>query len=216
MTLVPFAKELRRHGWSVAVPPLREALRTPRPQWRAIVDLATVGQRRPDIIVGHSGAGVLLPVLAEALDPTFVAFIDAVVPDGDTYTPSTEFVKFIDSLATHGSLLPQWHLWWGHDVMTELVPDADQRAQIAADTPRVPRSFYDDAVQLPNGWSSRAGCVMLQLSAGYEEFRSRAETLGWPTDAIDGQHLDVATRPAVVRERLLQLLATSVDSPQSG
>jgi hypothetical protein len=216
MTLAPFAEELRSDGWSVAVPDLRVGLRAPGPQWRVIVDMALVGQRRPDIIVGHSGAGVLLPVLAEALDPAFVAFVDAVVPDGDTYTPSTEFVEFIDSLETDGSLLPPWHLWWGRDVMTDLVPDPDLRAQIAADTPRVPRRFYDDAVQLPNGWSGRAGCVMLQLSAGYEQFRRRAETLGWPTDAIDGQHLDVATRPAVVREHLLQLIANGRASPQPG
>ncbi|CAN5723098.1 hypothetical protein BH24ACT5_BH24ACT5_27140 [soil metagenome] len=207
MTLVPFAEELRRHDWAVALPDLRDALRAPRPQWRAIVDLVTRGQGRPDIIVGHSGAGVLLPVLAEALDPTFVAFVDAIVPDGDTYEPAAEFVEFIDSLDTDRSMLPPWHHWWGHDVMTDLVPDADLRVKIAADTPQVPRSFYDDAVHLPARWSDRAGCVMLQLSAGYAEFRTRAEAFGWPTGLIDGQHLDVATRPEVVREHLLQLIA---------
>lgn len=45
--------------------------------------------------------------------------------------------------------------------MAELVPDVQLRAQIAADTPRVPRSFYDDVVQLPDDWGRRAGCVML-------------------------------------------------------
>lgn len=208
-TLVPLARELRRHGWTVAVPDLRGALREPPPQWHAIVELATRGQGRPDLVVGHSGAGVVLPIIAEVLDPAFVAFVDAVVPHGDTYEASSEFVQFIDTLDTDGPLLPPWHRWWGHEVMAALVPDATLREQIARDTPRVPRSFYDDAVHLPSQWCDRTGCVMLQLSGGYDEFRVRAERLGWPTGLIDGRHLDVATRPNLVCEHLLELIAAS-------
>lgn len=209
-TITPLGAELRRRGWRVAAPDLRGALQAPRPQWRAIVDLVMSGGSQPDVIIGHSGAGVILPVLADALDPDLVGYVDAVVPPGETpYKASDEFVEFIDSLAAEGSLLPPWYRWWGPDVIARLVPDADQRTLIVHDTPRVPRSFYDDPVQLPAGWHDRPGCCMLQLSAGYHDDRLRAEAFGWATDQIDGQHLDVATHPELVCDRLLQLFRTA-------
>ena len=39
-------------------------------------------------------------VLAEALDPSFVAYVDALVPDDDVHEPSAQFVAFVDSLDT--------------------------------------------------------------------------------------------------------------------
>jgi hypothetical protein len=209
-TIAPLGAELRRRGWSVTAPDLRGALHAPRPQWRAIVELAISDRWRPDVIIGHSGAGVILPVLADALNPDLVGFVDAVVPSSDTsYQASDQFIEFIDSLDFEGPLLPPWHRWWGPDVIARLVPDADQRALIIHDTPRVPRSFYDDPVQLPARWHDRPGCCMLQLSAGYHDDRLRAGAFGWATDQIDGQHLDVATNPELVCDRLLQLFDTA-------
>lgn len=47
--------------------------------------------------------------------------------------------------------------WWGPDLMDDLVPDVAHRASLVADTPRVPRSFYDDPVQLPRVRVGRDG-----------------------------------------------------------
>ena len=207
LTLEPLAMELREQGFDVVVPDLRSALTGPRPQWRAIVDMALAVADSVDVLVAHSGAGVLMPLLAEQMDPNVLAFIDAVVPgDGPTYQASGPFIEFLDSLPNDGPLLPPWHEWWGPSVMARLIADEGLRCRIAADTPRVPRSFYDDPVPLPPAWTTRRACCFLQLSAGYDDDSARAEAYNWPTDRMDGQHLDVAVNPAAVGRLLTALI----------
>ena len=207
MTLEPLGARLHELGFQVAVPDLREALTGPRPHWRGILALACSAASSVDVIVAHSGAGVLMPLLAEQLSPKLVAFVDAVVPgDGLTYQASGPFIEFIDSLSHGRPLLPPWHEWWGDDVTARLIPDADLRRQIAADTPRVPRSFYDDPVPLPTGWMTRHGCCFLQLSPAYDDDWARAAAYGWPTARMAGQHLDVAVKPIAVGESLMSLI----------
>jgi hypothetical protein len=207
MTLHRLGARLHELGFEVVVPDLRGALTGPRPQWRAILDLAIAAASSVDVIVAHSGAGVLMPLLAEQLSPEVVAFVDAVVPgDGLTYQASDPFIEFVDSLSHDGPLLPPWHEWWGDDVTARLIPDGDLRDQIAADTPRVPRSFYDDPVPLPSSWMTRHGCSFLQLSPAYDDDRARAEAYEWPTARMAGQHLDVAVKPFAVGESLMSLI----------
>jgi len=209
-TFGPLATELRRRGHVVVVPDLRPALTAHRPLWRAIVDLAAAASEATDVInviVGHSGAGVLLPLLSQRLDPTAVVFADAIVPgSGPTHEPGGRFTDFIDALPNDGPLLPRWPDWWGDEVMARLIPDDDMRRQITDDSPRVPRSFYDDPVPLPTGWMHRAGQCCLQLSPAYDDERERAEGYGWPSAVLDGQHLDIAVRPGEVADALLALV----------
>lgn len=207
MTIHPLGARLHELGLEVVVPDLRAALSGPRPQWRAILDLAVADASSVDVIVAHSGAGVLMPLLAEQLNPKVVVFVDAVVPgDGPTYQASDPFIEFVDSLSHDGPMLPPWHEWWGDDVTARLIPDADLRRQIAADTPRVPRSFYDDPVPLPTGWMTRHGCCFLQLSPAYDDDWARAAAYEWPTARMAGQHLDVAVKPVAVGECLMSLI----------
>jgi len=90
--------------------------------------------------------------------------------------------------------------------MTRLVPDDTLRARLVDEMPRLPRAFYDDPVPLPEGWTARHGCCFLQLGPGYVDEQARAVELGWPTDRIDGAHLDVAVRPGVVADHVSTLV----------
>lgn len=207
LTLAPLATEVRDRGFEVVLPDLRSALTRPRPQWSAILDLVAAAADSAEVLVAHSGAGVLMPLLAERLDPRVIAFVDAVVPgEGPWYEASREFIDFVDSLPQDGPLLPPWHEWWGAEAIAKLIPDEEMRGRIAADTPRVPRSFYDDAVPLPTGWTTRGGCCFLQLSPAYNDDRARAEGYGWPTAQMDGQHLDVTVKPDAIGAILTNLI----------
>jgi hypothetical protein len=207
LTLAPLAAELRDRGCEVVLPDLRPALTAPRPQWEAIIDLICASVDSAEALVAHSGAGVLMPLVAEQLAPQITAFVDAVVPgDGAWYEASAAFVDFLESLPRDGALLPPWHEWWGAEAIGKLIPDDEMRRRIAADTPRVPRSFYDDPVPLPAGWTTRGGCCFLQLSPAYNDDRARAKEYGWPTAQMKGQHLDVAVRPGAIGDALTDLI----------
>src|SRR5690242_9890568 len=72
------ADELRARGHDVVVPSLLAA--APRGDWRACVDAAA--GPGATVLVGHSGAGPLLPQIAARCDPApeCLVFVDAGVP----------------------------------------------------------------------------------------------------------------------------------------
>jgi len=238
-TWEPLASLLRRRGLTVALPDLRAALDAPPPIWAALVTRATENlvpgvlgpvrdgirherDREPDagggvapppglgpIVVGHSGAGVLLPAVAARLDAASMVFVDALVPPTEgAFTPSVGFRAFVDGLPQHDGRLPPWTTWWGPDAMVDLVPDPALRGVIEADGPAVPRALYDEAVPVPDGWSDRPAAY-LQLSPAYDAEAAEARRRGWPVERLTGGHLDLATRPSDVLAALDRLLPTA-------
>jgi hypothetical protein len=140
LTMKRLGTELSDRGFDVVVPDLWPALTMPRRQWRSIVDLAVAAVDNADVIVVHSGAGVLAPLLAERLDPQVVAFVDAVVPGiGASYEPSGPIIEFIDALPHDGPLLPPWTEWWGARLSRNSSP-----MRICAGASRSTRRVYRD------------------------------------------------------------------------
>lgn len=197
------AAALGTRGWSTTIPDLRSALQSPvQFCTRAIDESGPV-----DVVIGHSGAGVFLPIVADRTGATASIFIDAVVPDTDSeFQPSARFTEFLDGIPTADGLLAPWHEWWPTDSMSQLVPDESARRRIEAEIPSVPRSFYDEAVALPASWWTRPAAY-LQLSPAYDDDRSRADKWGWPTHQLAGSHLDLVVHPDLVAEHVTELAA---------
>jgi len=83
---------------------------------------------------------------------------------------------------------------------------------LLSDMPRLHRSFYDDDIPVPDGWSS-GPCAYLQLSPAYHDEFRRAKELGWPTAILDGTHLSIVTDPEVVLAAVHDL-AEQLDVPK--
>lgn len=90
--------------------------------------------------------------------------------------------------------------------MRELVPDERLRAALEREMPRLPLSYFEARVPVPDGWTRRP-CAYLLLSAdSYAHSAGEARALGWPVLEIHGvQHLAMATDPIPVTEALLDL-----------
>jgi hypothetical protein len=155
------------------------------------------------VVVAHSGAGVLVPLVMDRVRATTALFVDALLPG---YPTSDRFRGFLVTLPVRDGRLPRWSDWWRPGEMAELVPDPDLRARIVADEPRLPAAFYDQRVPVPPSWPPpRAG--YLRLSPAYESELAEARRLGWPARELAGGHLDLATRPAEVAAEILALIA---------
>ncbi len=76
-----------------------------------------------------------------------------------------------------------WHTWFGPEGLAGLVPDATQRAHVAADVPRVPLAHLQAVAPPPRGWE-RVPCGYLRLSEAYAEGEVEAARRGWPTEAV--------------------------------
>ena len=200
-TIRPLAGALDAVGWSTTVPDLRDALSSPE----AYVDAVGRAVESADVVIGHSGAGAILPIVAANTTASATVFIDALVPDtADDFMPSGRFIELLDSLPVSGGLLPPWHEWWPAETLEQVLPDESLRRLVVSEIPRVPRSFYDQPVPLPEGWWTRP-TAYLQLSPAYDDDRIRAERWGWPTCQLIGHHLDLVSRPDAIARIVTEL-----------
>jgi pimeloyl-ACP methyl ester carboxylesterase len=133
---LPVAQELERRGRAAVAPALLGVAEAPEPQWRHVADAAGIVASHVQqriVLVGHGAAGLLLPVIADALDNEVAAlvFVDSFLPPSAGRLPlgPPEFMVRLRAIATDG-VLPPWSRWFGADAMRELVPDERLRALI--------------------------------------------------------------------------------------
>jgi hypothetical protein len=195
------AENLAARGHQATVPAARSR------DWEAFADMvvALTGRVEQPVLVGHSGAGPLLPQIAARASwaPAAVVFVDAGVPpdSGQVELMPEEILADIRPLAKDG-MLPPWSDWFGQAVMEELIPPADRREAVQADLPRLPLSYFSGHVPVPDGWST-ARCGYVQLSEAYAAEAATAAGRGWPVVERIGAHLDIVTKPAVVADAIL-------------
>lgn len=160
-----------------------------------------------DVLVGHSGAGVLLPAIADSLSsrtrPRLV-FVDAVIPDcGGEAKLDPVVVDLLRTLAVDG-VLPPWSVWWGEGGAERLIPDNEQRHRVEAEVPELPMTLFEVGLPVPAGWCEWP-CGFLLLSEDMRDEAERARSLGWSVLEDVGNHLDVVNRAVEVAADLVRL-----------
>jgi hypothetical protein len=197
-------------GFDAIVPNLADATEQPPPFWPVIVTrvVAAVSAADDVVLVGHSGAGSLLPAIGDAVPADVVGyvFVDAQLPpEGDVVSSASEdFLAFLDRIAV-GGRLPPWSEWFGPDAMARLVPDATMRDQIERELPRLPLAYFREQAPVAAAWNRRRAAY-LRLSEGYEPQASTAAHSGWPVDRLAAGHLHAVVAPIDVTDRILRLL----------
>ncbi len=163
------------------------------------------------MLVGHSGAGPLLPPVADtlAMRPAQLVFVDAGVPpsSGDAALVPDELAAHLVTLANGYGLLPRWSEWFGADAMRTLVPDDDVLAEIVAELPQLPLSYFHERVPMPDAWTVHRAAYIL-CSDPYREDAAEAAARGWPITHLPGTHLDIVTRPLAIADTLETLTST--------
>jgi pimeloyl-ACP methyl ester carboxylesterase len=127
------------------------------------------------VLVGHSGGGTLLPVIADGLAKPVrgLIFVDSGIPEsaGETAFMPPALLEEFGTLAVDG-ILPPWPSWFGEAAMREEVPDEPLRQTLVREMPNIPLSFLEQRVPSP----PRMGARTLPVSAplgGIHAIRSR-------------------------------------------
>lgn len=205
--------EMRVVGRSVVLPSLVPALASAPPFYERLAGAVHAALREHPanavILVVHSGAGALVPSIVNgSLRPVrAVIFVDAVLPHpGRSWIDSVppEMVAAVRQLTQPDGFLPPWHAWFPPEVLRDLLPDADARAAFRADVPRLPLSYFEEVAPSLDAWR-KVPCGYLRLSAAYDGVAADARGQGWPAAHHDGSHLDAVTKPAAVRDAVLEL-----------
>lgn len=196
------AQLMRSQGFEVRVPDLTGVAQAPPPRWETFVGSAVEAADAlgPEIaVVGHSGAGALLPAIAGRLEGRVASlvFVDAVIPPPEgVHEAPARMHALLDEQTVDGHLR-RWLEWWPDEVVDALVPDAEERAALLADMPSLPRSFYDESIPVPDGWTEER-CAYLKLSDGYDAEYAEAGQRGWPRTELAADHLAIHTQPSRV------------------
>lgn len=167
----------------------------------------------PLVLVGHSGAGPLLPQVAAAARAggrrvAGYAFLDAGIPSpgADRLTLlDTEDRRVADDLRGHlaaGGHFPQWSF----DELAEEVPDPVARAELVASIRPRAEGFFTEPVPVPADWPD-APCGYLQLSSAYGASARRARARGWPVHKLELGHFGALNEPEEVAKALRSLIA---------
>ena len=214
-TWSPVAGQLRARGATVIVPSLADVGAAGPPFWPRVVELvgaavAALPADRSVVLVAHSNAGLFVPAVVAAAGRPVAGclFVDATLParHGPTPVVPPEALAFLREKAVDG-ILPPWTTWFDEAEVAPMLPDPAVRAAVEAEQPRLPLSYYEQQIPVPEGWDARP-CGYLLFGPPYEQVANEAAARGWAVERIPGRHLHQVVDPAGVAARIAGMAAT--------
>jgi len=182
----------------------------------AAQQLAAAAIEPPLVLVGHSGAGPLLPQVgmsqrAAGRRVGGYVFLDAGLPRPNATrldlldAEDPELAASFRAELASGGRFPAWH---DSDLRAELRDAADRALVLGAMRPRA-LDFFTEPVPHPDDWPD-APCGYLRTSATYEHWSRVAELRGWTVavHATDGPagHFAALGEPRTLARSLVELL----------
>ncbi|MEU8228103.1 alpha/beta hydrolase [Actinoplanes sp. NPDC048967] len=214
LSWAPVAARLAASGVPTAVPSLVGVTDGDDPPfWPRVTDTVNAAvdrlpAGRPVVVVAHSNAGLLVPVIAHAARRPVAGclFVDARLPDrtGPSPAASPERLAHLRAKVATDGRLPPWTTWWDEDDVARLFPDRETRTAVSAEQPRLPLSYYEQRIPVPAGWDDRP-CGYLLFGPPYDLMARDAGERGWAVDRLPGDHLHQLVDPDAVAARLVAL-----------
>jgi len=166
----------------------------------------------PTVVVGHSAACPLLPLVVDGLlqrgeQVVAMILVDGRFPDGRAFTESEpRYGALLDGLVRPDDYLPPWPRWWG-SLVTGLMVDDMARHLVLNEAPPIPRQWFDQGCRVPV-LPRTVHKAFLAFGPAYAEARDRAKAQGWFTLTLTGDHLHQVVAPEPVGATLLAMVAS--------
>jgi pimeloyl-ACP methyl ester carboxylesterase len=201
------AQRLQAVGVDVLVPTLTDRGETPPPYWQQHAAslqqaLTSVPQERSLVLIGHSGAGSLLPVLAQAARHPIKAylFVDAGLPHPGK-TQLEEMPEELRRLLAAGERFPNWK----DEDLREVLPDGRARQQMLAEVRPRPLNFFEEVMpDVSGGPDAQSGYLL--FTQGYRPYLEQAQRAGWPSRTLPAGHFHMLGDPVAVATTLVELM----------
>ncbi len=230
-TWVPVAAELRKLGHEVVLPALMSPAAREGTYWEHHCNEFGLEMRNVTmdtseaVLVGHAGAGPLLPKLAEELagGPASYVLVDSDLPqDGasrfDMFHNEANIEEFrraaVEPYSPRGRLSPQPGIEasdetvreWPLDLLREALTDtpnnmADVQSTVFAGKRPTPITVMEEALPVPSGWPN-APTGYLHLSKTYDTVAAAAGEQGWPVRSLASSHVQMLLEPEVFAREL--------------
>ncbi len=205
------AVEMRQRGLDVLVPTLEDSPSSTDPFWKqhAHSVARSVSNWRKDspvILVAHSGAGPLLPVIRLSIPNPVEAyiFVDAGIPRNDATrldlmkSEDPGWAKQFETDLERGETFPNWSF----DDLQEVIPDETLRRQMVTEIRPRGVSFFAEPIPVFEDWPD-APCVYIRFSPPYERAAAQARASGWPVYDLDAGHFHMLVSPIAVTDLII-------------
>lgn len=212
------ADELHQDGITAITPALSDAGEPDQPYWqrhsRSAAQAIATATRDRVVLVGHSGAGQLLPAITAELrrlraDDAPVAayiFVDAGLPGpaGSRLErlgeEDGELARQLAEMLAAGERFPNW----SEADLRAVIPDANLRRGMVADLHPRGLDFWSETIPAFPDWPD-APCAYLQFTSSYDLHARQAQDSGWPYRRLEVGHFHMLVEPGVVTGELLGL-----------
>lgn len=204
----PVARQIEQRGYPVLVPDLQQDEASAMPFWMqhalsAAESIAEVPRGVGLILVGHSGAGPILPAIqyASKRPAAGYVFVDAGLPVGGAPRESEPGLsQLLDEVYVRGERFPNWP----ESALRDEVPDPDLRRELHGGLRPQPRAYWQEPLPVVMSWPD-APCAYLHFSAAYDAHAAEARNRGWGYLRLPGGHFYMLKDPSAVADALVSL-----------
>ena len=190
------------------------------PHWQQHVesvtgDLAPIPHSQKFVLVAHSGAGPLLPVIRQKLTHDILAyvFVDAGIPRNGL--SRIELMKLEDpqwAEQFHEALLKgEQFPTWTEDDLQEIIPDSESRQKLVAEIRPRSLSFFTEPIPVPEGWPD-APCIYIKFSEPYNWDAVQANQAGWSVYELNAGHFHMLVEPLAVANLIEESVQKVLDA----
>jgi hypothetical protein len=149
------------------------------------------------ILVAHSGAGALIPAIAQAGEGRVVGaiYVDALLPHPGRSWFDTAPSFLADAIrdGAKDGRAPPWSALVPEPLLADMLPDAVSRDSFARSCPSVAMDYLQEVAPRISQRSIDGLSAYLQLSAGYDDEATTARARRWRVKRIEGHHLSIIT-----------------------
>lgn len=203
--------EMHKRGIESTVPTLSDHPNSALPYWRqhaeaAASDLAQTPQDRSVVLVAHSGAGPLMPIIRQSVERSIkgYVFVDAGIPrDGMSRMDlmsleDPEWAEQFHQMLLQGGRFPDWN----ENDLQEAIPNHVLRQRMASEINPRPLSFFTEPIPVFDGWPD-APCAYIKFSASYNWDFEQAKQAGWFVREVDAGHFHMLVDPSLVTNEIV-------------
>jgi hypothetical protein len=206
--------EMERRAIEVITPRLVDHPDSTQPYWQqhaesVVKSLNLVPPDQRIILVAHSGAGPLLPIVRKLMSHSICAyvFVDAGIPSDNV--SRLELMRLEDpewADQFHHSLLQGGKFpAWNEEDLREVIPDKLLRRKMVAEVNPRSLNYFTEPIPVFSGWPD-APCAYIKFSESYEWDFKQARQAHWRLREVNAGHFHMLVDPLVVADMIVEVM----------